>query len=79
MELIDAKEVLRRLDILSLALGFCNVSHANDARLEVVKAIREFIANQPKVDVRGTDEYKKLLENAKFLDDALREYQKKYN
>lgn len=78
MQLIDVTEVLRRLDILILALNFCNVTHVNDARIEVAKAIREFIANQPTIDVAETDEYKKLLENAKVIDDALREYQRKY-
>ena len=78
MQLIDVTEVLRRLDILILALDFCNVTHVNDARLEVVKAIREFVENRPTIDVAETDEYKKLLENAKILDAALREYQRKY-
>ena len=40
MQLIDVAEVLRRLDILILALDFCNVTHVNDARLEAVEAIR---------------------------------------
>ena len=78
MQLIDVTEVLKRLDILILALDFCNVTHVNDTRFEVVKAIREFIANRPTIDVAETDEYKKLLENAKILDAALREYQRKY-
>lgn len=50
MQLIDVTEVLRRLDILILALDCCNVTHVNDTRLEVVKAIRQFIADQPTVD-----------------------------